>query len=168
MSCPIFKFCGNFYSSYVSSAVSTTENDSVFILATTETCICMSNFILYLSSIYVLDRLDKSIPYHEYSYVQCLCYISQYVAIFLCISVTYRSMYLCTSIIYSPAQQTATHWMSLFVPKFQLVPLPLSVCYLLMANFLVAILLCLQNDISVFLKPFNELGPCHIHLLYLG
>jgi hypothetical protein len=98
----MFKFCGNFYSSYVSSALSITKNHSVFILATTETC--MNGFILYLSSIYILDQLQKSIPYHVYSCVQYVCYISRYVAIFLCISVPYRSMYLCTSIIYSSAQ----------------------------------------------------------------
>ena len=109
MSCLIFKFCGNFYSSYVSSALSTTENDSVFILATKETYICMSNCILYLSSIYVLDRLDKSIPYHEYRYVQCLCYISQYVAIFFIhfctiqeyVFVHFHHLFICTIDCYS-------------------------------------------------------------------
>ena len=144
MSCLIFKFCGDFYSSYVFTVVY---------------CICHLPMSL----------IDWISPYHIMSIVMCNVCVTYHnmLQYFLSISVPYRSMYLCTSIIYSSAQQTATHWISLFVPKFQLVHLPLSVCYLLMAYFLVAILLCLQKDISVFLKPFNELTPCHIHLLYL-
>ena len=106
--------------------------------------------------------LDKSIPYLQYNYVQYLCYMLQY---FSSTFIHYRSMYLCTSIIHSSVQQTATHWISLFVPKFQLVLLSLSVCYPQMANLLVAIVLCLQNDISMFLKPLNQLRLCHIHIL---